>query len=94
MVDDLGQWLQLHRARSFLTAYRVDDVVTLQLESGFSAVSTTLRLARGSESESTDVVTVRTLYKDRKYCMNRIFSHKQAILRDLLTCKASELIAS
>lgn len=94
LVDNLGRWLELHRASSFLTAYRVDDVTTLQLDSGFSAVSTTLVPALGSESGSVDTLTVRTLYKDWKYCMNHMFSRKEAILRDLLACKASELIAS
>lgn len=94
VLNDLGRWLELNKARSLLTAYRVEDVMTLQLDSGFSAVSTTLVPSQGYDSSSVDTVTVRTLYKDSKYCMNHMFSHKQAILRDLLVCKASELIAS
>ncbi|TKS75734.1 DNA polymerase delta catalytic subunit [Collichthys lucidus] len=94
LVDDLGRWLELHRASSFLVAHTVKDVQTLQLDSGFSAVSTTLAPARVGPGYSGTVLVVRTLYKDWKYCMNHVFSHKQAILRDLLTCKAAELIAS
>lgn len=94
IVDDLGRWLELRQASSFLTTYRVEDVTTLQLDSGFSAVSTTLVPTRGLEPGSVNTVTVRTLYKDWKYCMNHMISRKQAILRDLLACKASELIAS
>ena len=93
LVDDLGRWLELHRASSFLTEWRVKDVVTLQLDSGFSAVSTTLIPVRANESGSLGGLTVRMLYKDG-YCMNHMFSSKQGILRDLLMCKAAELIAS
>lgn len=94
ILDDDGQWLDLHRASSFLTSYRVDDVITLKLDSGFSAVSTTLVPVQGYGSASSDTITVRTLYKDWKYCMNHMFSRKEAILRDLLACKASQLISS
>lgn len=95
LVDNLGRWLDLNLAGSFLAAYSVQDVSTVQLDSGFSAVSTRLVPARGSDSGSVDALTtVRTLYKDGKYCMNHMFSRNQAILRDLLVCKASELIAS
>lgn len=94
ILDDDGQWLDLHRASSFLTSYRVDDVITLKLDSGFSAVSTTLVHVQGYGSASSDTITVRTLYKDWKYCMNHMFSRKEAILRDLLACKASQLISS
>ncbi|KAG7326079.1 hypothetical protein KOW79_011004 [Hemibagrus wyckioides] len=69
LVDDLGRWVELQQASSFLVAYRSC-------------------LTRDAS------VVVRTLYKDLKYCMNHMFSSKEAILRDLLTCKASELIAS
>lgn len=46
------------------------------------------------DSGSCETLTVRMLYKDWKYCMKHMFSHKQAILRDLLMYKVSELIAS
>ena len=94
IVDDLGRWLDLDQASSFLTAYGVEDVKTLQLDCGFSAVSTKLCSVRCNGAGAVDALTVRTLYKDGKYCMNHMFSCKQAILRDLLACKASELIAS
>lgn len=90
VVNDHGRWLELHEASSFLNPHTVKDVQTLQLDSGFSAVSVTLM----SDVRGDNCVVVRTLYKDWKYCMNHIFSRKQAILRDLLTCKAAELIAS
>lgn len=54
----------------------------------------TLVPARAYESGLVNTLTVRTLYKDWMYCMNHLFSRKQAVLRDLLMCKASELIAS
>lgn len=94
MVDHLGRWLELHQASSFLTTYRVENVMTLQLDSGFSAVSVTLIPTQSFESGSVNTITVRTLYKDGKYCMNHMFSSRQGILRDLLACKASEIIAS
>ena len=94
LVDDLGRWLEVDQASSFLTPCRVADVTTLQLDSGFSAASTTLTPVHDNESLSGANFTVRTLYKDLKYCMNHIFSRKQSILRDLLACKASEIIAS
>ena len=72
----------------------MEDVITLQLDSSFSAVSTTLTRVHDHESVSAATLTVRTLYKDEKYCMNHMFSRKQSILRDLLACKASEIIAS
>lgn len=42
LVDDLGRWAELRRAGSFLVAHRVEDVVTVQLDSGCSAVSAAL----------------------------------------------------
>ncbi|KAK7915608.1 hypothetical protein WMY93_011369 [Mugilogobius chulae] len=95
-MDACGRWSELRDANSFLTPFKVQGVTTRPLDSGYCAVSVTLTSARltGSASSLTHGLTVRTLYKDWKYCLNHIFSHKEAILRDLLMCKASELIAS
>lgn len=81
-MDGLGRWLELHRASSFLVAYRVEGVTTLQLDSGFTAVSTKMAHARRRESGDSGggSLTVRMLYKDWKYCMNHMFSRKKAIL--------------
>lgn len=98
-VDSNGRWLQVSKASSFLMPYKVQKVITLPLDSGYCAVSVTLvsavAMTQFSEiGNSPHGVTVFSLYKDWKYCMNHIFSYKEGILRDLLMYKASELIAS
>ncbi|KAK2812508.1 hypothetical protein Q5P01_000008 [Channa striata] len=99
-VDVRGRWLQLDQAASILAPHRVQRVVELQLDKGFSAVSVTLARPCGREASETegsrpeDLTVVRSLYKDRVYCLNHMLSSEQAVLRDLLACRASELIAS
>ncbi|KAK2847552.1 hypothetical protein Q5P01_010551 [Channa striata] len=99
-VDVRSRWLQLDKAASILTGHRVQRVVELQLDKGFSAVSVMLARPCGRKSSETegsrteDLTVVKSLYKDRVYCMNHMLSSEKAILRDLLTCRASELMAS
>nr|BBA49171.1 DNA polymerase [Oryzias latipes] len=87
-VDGRGRWEQLDRAQALLVGHRVLRVTELELDGGFLAVSVTL--ARPGSG----VVTARALYKDGTYCMNHLFSSRHGVLRDLLACRASELIAS
>lgn len=89
--DASGRWLELNQASSFLTAYKVSDVITLVMDGGFSAVS--VRLVPLQTGDGTSLV-VRTLHKYGKYCMNHMFSRKQGVLRDLLVNRACEIIAS
>lgn len=95
-VDGRGRWQQLDRARALLVDHRVLRVAKLELDGGFSAVSVVLARAVGMkpEGQSPRVVTVRTLYKDGVYSLNHLFSTRQGVLRDLLVCRASEIIAS
>ncbi|KAK5614893.1 hypothetical protein CRENBAI_010179 [Crenichthys baileyi] len=98
-VDDVGRWSDRDEAGELLLAFKVEDVPTVELNAGLSAVSMRLETTTDARSDWVDkaaaevVVVVRTLYKDGKYCMNHLFSRSQAIVRDLLACRPSELIA-
>lgn len=87
-------WLDGKRATDLLVAHAVLRVIELRLEKGFSAVSVVLAPAARADGSDRSRVVVRSLYKDGLYCMNHMFSAEEAVLRDLLACRASELIAS
>lgn len=98
-LDGRGRWLQFEHASALLEAHRVQQVVRQELDKGFLAASIVLaRLGGGGggreEASAPEGLTVRTLYKDQTYCMNHMFSSEHGVLRDLLTCRASEFIAS
>ncbi|KAK2856673.1 hypothetical protein Q5P01_005408 [Channa striata] len=81
-VDVRGRWQQLDQAASILAPHRVQRVVELQLDKGFSAVSVTLARPCGREASETegsrpeDLTVVRSLYKDRMYCLNHMLSSR------------------
>lgn len=91
--SESGNWVELASVDTALSVHKVLTVTVSRLELGYSAVS--VRLIRdAAAAHSGIVVCVRTLYKDEKYCMNHMISHKAGILRDLVATKAAELIAS
>ncbi|KAK2825775.1 hypothetical protein Q5P01_019989 [Channa striata] len=53
-VDVRGQWLQLDQSASILAPHRVQRVVELQLDKGFSAVSVTLARPCGRQASETE----------------------------------------
>lgn len=89
VFDETSRWTDLAEAAGFLTPHRVMSVETTDLPNNMTVVSVRLR-EPGSQKD----VYRFSLYKDGEYCMNHIFSKKEGISRDLLTTKASEIIAS
>ena len=84
-----GLWLGVAEAKMMLSRHTVEMVKVLEFDAGFSAVAVTL-----SDVSSGKRFQVRTLYKDKLYCLNHLFSSAEAVRRDLVATCAAELVSS
>ncbi|KAK7878266.1 hypothetical protein WMY93_031085 [Mugilogobius chulae] len=90
VVDKHGVWTERHDASSFLVAQKVVGVHSLRLNKYLAAFVYIAAVRSGGTSRS----VIKTLHSDDKYCMNHVLNCKEGIIRDLLACKASELVSS
>ena len=88
--DDSGRWVDVDTADAALAVHSVHAIEIVPLDAGFSVTGVMLCATEGDRP----VALVKMLYKDELYCMNHMISRSQPILRDLLACKTSEMIAS
>ena len=84
-----GLWPGVAQAATILSRHVVELVKVIEFDAGFSATAVTLR-----DLSSSKRFQVMTLYKDKLYCLNHLFSSAEAIRRDLLTTRAAELVSS